>query len=241
MASRTAPYRHSDGTNCYTKDCKTRLGTRGREIAMNSHNFNSALDEIGDKRRPVIGLDLDGVTVQYEKGFREFVSKKLNKDESEFPALTNYSTIKSGWPLKDEEEFRTLHAEAVTNGLYTSLEAIPGAAEALKRLANDGYKFRVITARLMRPGQHAEVVSQTAKSLDILGIPYKDISFTSEKTEINADVYVDDAPYNIDALRANGKPVVAFAQPYNKDYSGRAQNWNEAEAMIRKLAPIDSD
>jgi 5'-nucleotidase len=211
--------------------------TLGQQVALLSQNLNSEVEH-SDTHRPVVGLDLDGVIFKYEKGFSGFLVRKLGRPITDFPTMTNYSTIASGWPIRDQEEFKDLHCEAVNEGLYEQLEVMEGAVEALQRLARDGYKIRVITARFVRPGQHAEVVRQTMVSLDRAGIPVKDISFTSEKTEINADVYVDDAPYNIVALRAVGKKVIPFAQPYNTEFEGRADNWVVTESLIRELAPL---
>lgn len=235
---RPAPYKHSDGSDCYTKNCKTRIKDRGKIVAAeNKHDFNKMLEEI-ESNQPVLGLDLDGVVLGYEDGARNDFAASKNLPRSAFGPMTHYSTIESGWPLKDEEEFRTLHAQAVENGLYEKLEPLPGAVEAIQRLARDGYKIHVITSRFVRPGQHAEVVRQTMLSLDKIGVPVKSITFTADKAQINADVYIDDAPYNIESLRNHNKKVVVYGQAYNKEYDNRATNWDEAEAMIRAAAPL---
>lgn len=239
---RKAPYTHSDGSNCYTPNCK--LGnskTAGSRVALNAENLNEALKKVGKSRRPVIGLDLDGVTVGYEEGLAQFVMKAKNLKREDLPKLTNYSTIKSGWPLKDEQEFKDLHAAAVDEDLYVKLEALPGAVDALNRLARDGYKIRVITSRFVKPGQHAEVVRQTTLSLDRLGVPFHDISFTADKADVKADIYIDDAPYNIDSLRKNGKNAIVYGQAYNEGYDNRVENWEEAEREIRRQAPLPKD
>jgi len=206
--------------------------------ALTPEILNRQLDNIDKNFRPTIGLDLDGVTFQYEDGLRQDQMKKTGLPAEHYPLAKDYSTVKSGWPFKTEDEFRKAHAEAVDDGLYENLKLIPGAAAALQRLAADGYKIVVITSRFIRPGQHAEVVRQTTRSLDLAGIPYNEISFTSNKPGIVADVYIDDAPYNIDALRAAGRKVVPYGQEYNKDYEGRVVDWTEAEAEIRRLAPL---
>ncbi len=53
------------------------------------------------------------------------------------------------------------------------------------------------------------------------------------KSEVQADLYIEDAPHNVDALREAGNQVIVFDQPYNQDLSGlRAKNWLEAEEII---------
>ena len=225
----------STNSKCRAKDPST---CRVHGTQLTSEILNRELKKL-DKPRPVIGLDLDGVAFEYAKGLRNHQMKVTGRDEADYPLATDYSFVKSGWPFENEEDFRKAHAEAVDDGLYEKLEAIKGAVPALQRLAADGYKIRVITSRFIRPGQHAEVVRQTTRALDLAGIPYNEISFTSKKSEIFADVYVDDAPYNIDELRAAQKKVVPHGQEYNKGYEGRTESWEETEAAIRKLAPLD--
>jgi 5'-nucleotidase len=184
-------------------------------------------------------MDLDGVQVNYEEGLRDFLMAKTGRPRSDFPKLTDYSAIKSGWPIKDREDFIALHAEAVDNGLYTKLNAIPGMPEMVQRLARDGYIIHVITSRFVRSGQHAEVVRQTAISLDKINMPYHEMTFTSRKKEVEADVYLDDAPENIDSLRGVDKNVIVYSQNYNEGYPDRYSNPEEIERRIREMAPLD--
>ncbi|HEY4377427.1 MAG TPA: hypothetical protein VGM93_09720, partial [Acidimicrobiales bacterium] len=55
--------------------------------------------------------------------------------------------------------------------------------------------------------------------------------------EVEADAYIDDAPHNVDALRATGNPVIVFEQPYNAGLDGpRARGWDEVEALVMDIA-----
>ena len=56
--------------------------------------------------------------------------------------------------------------------------------------------------------------------LDQHGIPYRDLCFLGDKPEVEADAYVDDAPHNVEALRAAGNDVIVFDQPYNGHVDG---------------------
>jgi len=68
-------------------------------------------------------------------------------------------------------------------------------------------------------------------------IPYRDICFLGAKPQVEADVYIDDAPHNVEALRATGNPVIVFDQPYNAEMSGpRATNWAQVEEIVLDLA-----
>ena len=46
-------------------------------------------------------------------------------------------------------------------------------------------------------------------------------------------MYVDDAPHNVDALRAEGNVVIVYDQPYNRELEGlRARSWIEVEQLV---------
>ena len=108
------------------------------------------------------------------------------------------------------------------------MPVIDGCAEALWRLSDAGVWIRIITHRLYVNWGHHEAVADTVAWLDEHGIPYRDLCFLGAKPEVQADLYIDDAPHNIEALRAAGNEVIAFAQPYNADVGGlRAATWDE--------------
>lgn len=50
---------------------------------------------------------------------------------------------------------------------------------------------------------------------------------------VGADLYVDDTPANIDALREKGLKAIVFSNSTNRDVDPPCANdWNELEAMI---------
>ena len=110
------------------------------------------------------------------------------------------------------------------------------AADALWRLSDAGVWVRVITHRLVTNWGHATIVSDTVEWLDLRKIPYRDLCFLGRKPEVQAHAYVEDAPHNIEALRAGGNTVIVFDQPYNRDLPGpRASNWAEVEELVAEL------
>ena len=58
-----------------------------------------------------------------------------------------------------------------------------------------------------------------------------------DKPEVGADLYVDDAPHNVEALRETGNRVILFDAPYNQGVPGtRALDWTECEQMVLRDA-----
>ena len=192
----------------------------------------------------ILGLDLDGVCGDYTAGFRHFVARELGVPEHTIGEQTHWSFVRSGWGLRDEDHFRDLHAAAVRAGLFRMMPPMPGVSENLWRLSDAGVFIKIVTHRLCVNGTHATAAADTVAWLDTpdgplrdgvraARVPYRDICFTADKPKVGADVYIDDAPHNVAALRATGAYVICFDAPYNRHVTGpRARTWDEAAEMV---------
>ncbi len=179
-----------------------------------------------------IGLDLDGVVLNYEDAFRTYLINKKGFDPNKLKPAISYSFKEAGW-FASNEEFVAAHTEAVESGLYRRLRPFPGASEKLWKLSNAGAHIHVITSRFVANHQHAKVVSDTAYSLDKNKIPFRSIGFDAKKTEHVADVYIDDSPSNIIALRGVKRNVLVYDALYNQDFPApRAKNWDEVYSYV---------
>ncbi len=182
----------------------------------------------------VVGVDLDGVCGDHTEAFRQVVAAERGVDPSSLPAQTSWNFYE--WGL-DDESFLEIHRRAVLDHrMFRTMPVIEGVAEALWRLSDAGVWIRLITHRLYANWGHAVAVGDTVAWLDAAGIPYRDLCFLGQKPQVEADVYIDDAPHNIDALRAQGNEVIVFDQPYNREVTGRrARSWDEAERLIGEV------
>lgn len=183
----------------------------------------------------VLGLDLDGTCADFYGRMREIAAEWLGKSVDELSAPPTWGF--TSWGLGDGD-YERLHKFAVTQrGLFETMEPLPGAPQALRKLSNDGVRIRIITHRLFIPYFHEVAVAQTVRWLDNHDIPYWDLCFMRDKGAVGADLFVEDSPENIEKLRADGSDVVIFSNPTNEHLvSGRderAHTWAEAEALIR--------
>lgn len=182
--------------------------------------------------RFTLGLDLDGVTADYESEMRSFSAGFTDRPASSFPPPVTWDMVTSGW-FPTQQAFLDTHAAAVTDGFFARMQALPGASTGLHQLSDAGVRIRVITHRLLQPGAHRRVVSDTVQFLDEQDIPYSDLCFVKDKTTVGCDLLVDDAPHNILAARDAGVPTVVFDQPYNRHLAGpRATNWVDLTAQV---------
>ena len=107
------------------------------------------------------------------------------------------------------------------------------ATYGLWRLSDAGVWIRIITHRIYGNWGHAVAVGDTVTWLDTVGIPYRDLCFLGAKPQVEADCYIDDAPHNVEALRATGAYVIVFDQLYNRHLDGpRAADWTEVEDLV---------
>lgn len=184
------------------------------------------------ERDVVLGVDLDEVVFQYLEGLRSALSLKGVVPPSGEP--TSYSMSEAGW-FPTHEAFCKAHGEAVEEGLYTKLELVPGAREALWKLSDAGYQLNIITSRFVNPGQHRLVVAQTVEALEASRIPYSNISFLSHKVLQHADAYIDDSPSNLTALSEAGRFVIKKTMAYNQSSPGLpASSWSEVLEHLRE-------
>lgn len=137
------------------------------------------------------------------------------------------------WEGRRDDLDETHRRAVVEDRVYRDLGTIDGAAETLWRLSDAGVWIRIVTNRLHVNGGHQAAVVDTVEWLDQARIPYRDLCFLGAKPQVEADLYVDDSPDNIAALRKAGNEVIVFDQPYNQDERDpRADSWTAVEEIV---------
>lgn len=182
--------------------------------------------------RFVLGVDLDGVVADFYGLLREVAAEYLGVPIETLPEKFTYGL--SEWKLKKAGGYDALHRFAVTQrDLFKQLKPLPGAPAVLRRLSAKNIRIRIITHRLYIKFFHLETVRQTTEWLDNLGIPYWDLCFMKDKAAVGADLYIEDSPGNVQALRANGHRTIVFTNSTNLGLPGpRADSWDEVEQLV---------
>ena len=189
-----------------------------------------------DKGTVVIGVDLDGVCADFYGRMREIAAEWLEVNVNSLTTSPTYGLKE--WGL-GEGQYEKLHRFAVTQRqLFESCPVIDGARRVLRKLSDEEYRIRIITHRLFIPFFHEIAVRQTIVWLEKHAIPYWDLCFMKEKDQVGADVYIDDAPSNIQALRKQHCFAICFANSTNFGVSEpRAQNWDQVYRLIKAEFP----
>lgn len=187
---------------------------------------------VNDVAEFVFGVDLDGVVADFIQGLKPIAAEWLGVPLTSLTDEVSYGFLE--WGLGNAESYNDLHRFALKErALFANLPLISGAAPALRRLAADGIRIRIITHRLYIPWFHRQAINQTVEWLEAHGVPYWDLCFMAIKSSVEADVYVEDNPTNVESLRAAGREVVVFRNSTNRDVpSPSASTWAEVEEWV---------
>lgn len=183
-------------------------------------------------RQFVLGVDLDGVVADFMRGLKPIAAEWLGVKESDLTDEVRYGFPE--WDLEPAGGYDSLHRFAVKErDLFVNLPPLAGAPAALRRLSARGVRIRIITHRLYIPWFHREAINQTTEWLETHGIPYWDLCFMRDKAAVGADLYLEDNPSNVLALRGDGHDTIVVSNSTNRDLAGpRAGNWGEVEALV---------
>jgi 5'(3')-deoxyribonucleotidase len=184
------------------------------------------------KETIVLGVDLDGVCADFYGRMREIAAEWFEKPVEDLTTDVPYGLPE--WGLR-EGEYSSLHRFAVTErNLFKTTPMIPGARKVLRTLSSEGYRIRIITYRLFISYFHEIAVSQTIQWLDHHAIPYRDLCFMKDKEQVGADIYVEDSPDNIRALRTEDNFAICFANSTNQHIEApRAETWDQVYDIVK--------
>jgi 5'(3')-deoxyribonucleotidase len=186
----------------------------------------------------ILGVDLDGVCADYYDRMREIAEEWFEQPQGSLTPLVSYGLPEWGIDPSKPEQYNSLHRFAVTQReLFRTCQMIPGARLYLRKLSDQGVRVRIITHRLFIEFAHNASVSQTVDWLDSQGIPYWDLCFMKAKEQVGANVYIDDAPHNVELMRTKGLYTICFSNSTNGHVGPpKAADWKEAYDLVLKWA-----
>lgn len=184
------------------------------ELYSNHKNPDlSHLNDIVDK--PIIGLDLDGVISSTRETF-------LNEIESMYGIKLNNNA--ASVKPQTGQSFGNLIQDIVKNNpdIYQKIKPIEGSSEATHKL-KEYYDIKIITHRVhsnwLNKETNTELKNQSIKWLNDNNIYYDEFIFPTpkNKTDIPADVYIDDRKENIENVINKNKIGIMYLRPHNPE------------------------
>lgn len=185
--------------------------------------------------RPVVAVDLDDTCADRLGVIADSLRAEGLIVASERPATWDLGD----WGVRDQEHYDRLHYGAFVHSPgYRRMPPLPGAVDGLGRLRESGYRIRIVTGRLWNSQVVGPALSGTAAWLADHDIPVDDVAFVSDKTAIQADVYIEDAPHFISDLQSADRAVIIMDAPYNRHLPGpRATAWHEIPDLVAIHVP----
>lgn len=188
------------------------------------------------RHKLTIGVDLDGVCVDYESYFRNYINDSFGK---------NITTKTSYWNFSDwgitREEWAEYHSDCVNqHRLFLKANPVEGAVAGIKELEASGHRVVFVTNRANFTGVSFDLVEHdTSMWLLNNGINFNELIFTNNKSDAGCDLYIDDAPHVIEDLIKAGAPYIIFDALYNYGIEGpRATSWAEVVSLVNSFKLI---
>ena len=157
------------------------------------------------------GIDLDGVSFDFSKGFRDWLRKNLDLHITD-EEITSYYWFQTCLKISEKDFWEEFHKFG-QNGGYKNLEVIPGTLEALNKIAIKGHKIVYITSR-------PDYATQDTKDALLMhNFPFAHNVHIAGKSKVpliyehEVDVFIDDSPTTIHDIVWNTEVKV-----YCRDY-----------------------
>ena len=175
-----------------------------------------------------IGIDVDGVTLDFHRALRERYEEWFGREVPEFRRwndpldLLHFDTWGDMWAWADRAD------------VWHDMHRVPGAPGAIDALLDAGPQVAFVTSR-------SEVAASAARrwhrASPWIGRSSLFTDLGANKFLVKCSVYVDDAPSVIKALRREGKQVIRFHREWNKHMRATpsAKSWDEVLGHIEAL------
>ena len=192
----------------------------------------------------IIGVDVDGVLLKWEEAFDDFMAGQglTKKDQGHFDLRKHYPEVPA-------EALNTYISVFNESAYMRYLEPMDGAVEYVTKLADEGYKFSVITSQTLN-----KVANRAREDnlKEVFGDVFEDFTFQEtgqgkyfalQKFDI-ATIWIDDKPDNVESGKVLGLVPILLDLPHNRSYNNkqmniqRANSWKDIYDIIKEKTNV---
>lgn len=183
-----------------------------------------------------IMVDVDDVIVPWF----ETVDRECRLAWGDHPEVCSVWSMWEHWG-RTRDEWAEVVIRATENGLYTSVEPLPGSVEAINRLRWYGHRVHIVTARgFMENG--SRIRQWTHEYLHNFAIGHDSVTFAKDKVKAQAELgltydwAIDDGLHNFEALSDAEVNVWLQDAPHNRHFETdfRVQSlWEFANKVLQ--------
>lgn len=157
-------------------------------------------------------FDIDDVLYPCVDTIRDYLVSDYEYTLDELPTPSTWD-IHKHWGMSHEKLWN-LVSQGVNEGhIFAVGKPIPGSAEAVRSLKDEGHKIHLVTARV--GGDRGLSERWTVEWLNDNNIPYDSLTFSQDKTIIPVDFALDDRAENFTALNLHCRAFL-MDQPWNQ-------------------------
>ena len=178
-----------------------------------------------------LGIDLDGVVADFNAGW-------MQRYNREFGAQLHHSQVVAWDGLHGLTHFPTMDdfwtwAQQGSASIFRELPVYPGAVETMAALAHD-HRIVIISSKF------DWAIPDTLAWLSEHRVAAREIHFVWDKTTVPCDVYLEDAPHNLEALVASHPDalVCRMIRPWNRPVPGALDvtGWTDFAHAVEQRA-----
>lgn len=161
-----------------------------------------------------IGLDADGVLYPFEEGLKIYLVDHAGVDPATLGPVTQWHLYED-WGMTRAQFKEHYHAAIDAGVLFNRPGPYEGTREALQQLVDAGHTLHIVTARgdAGTPGR-AEGMTKFWAAAHLPEIT--SLTFSSDKTIVRTDVFIEDKIENYDRLHYTGVRTTLINRPYNQ-------------------------
>ena len=176
-----------------------------------------------------IGVDLDGVVADFTHGWTSQYKKDFGKEILE-KDITEWGLSKPLTHFEEEIDFWNWAKDFNGSSIFRNLRTYENAVEVLIELSMAGHEIVILSSKPWWS------IHDTLIWLGENKVPSKEIHFIEDKWNINCDVYIDDAPHQLENFvkHVPEKLILRFVRPYNRPVSGTKDlnDWMELSSLL---------
>tara|TARA_B100000212_G_C27129008_1_gene428282 strand:- start:61 stop:657 length:597 start_codon:yes stop_codon:yes gene_type:complete len=188
----------------------------------------------------IIGVDVDGVLLKWEEAFDDFMTGQglTKKDQGHFDLRKHYPDVPA-------EALNTYISVFNESAYMRYLEPMDGAVEYVTKLAEEGYRFSVVTSQTLN-----KVANRAREDnlKEVFGDVFEDFTFLEtgqgkyfalQKFDMET-IWIDDKPDNVESGKVLGLVPILLDLPHNRSYNNkqmniqRANSWKDIYDIIKE-------
>lgn len=200
---------------------------------------NPDISHLFEKENPTIGLDLDGVVASTRNRFIKEIEQTYNVNIKPNNHIGTDPRIPQIGKTYGELVQEIVHQDI---DIYSDINPLPGSSKATNKL-KEHYNIKIITHRVNEgwlSNQKREYMKDiTIDWLDEHDIYYDEFVYPTPdaKSDIPADVYIDDRYENISDIVGNSNNIgIMYLRPHNAD----SVHWSSWLASSVNGANVDN-